>query len=302
MPLEFTCPFCHARTVVDEEYLGLSGPCFQCGKIVAVPLKPSASAAESARQRGHERRVWRVSLTLLVTALLVAGGVLILAGSLLQPVVKAARDWTHRAECSGNLQRIAAALRLYHERHGRFPPAYLVGPDGKPAHSWRVLILPELGEQTLYSQYKFDEPWDGPNNSLLQLRMPRVYGCPADPNFAARTDTSYLAVLGPQAAFGTKPGRPLADFGDGEETTLLVVESHESGITWLDPRDLPFSALSRGINASAKLSVRSEHANGAHVATADGNVRFLSESTSIETLEAMATVNGREVIDPMIGR
>ncbi len=302
MPLEFTCPHCQARTVVDEEYLGLSGPCFQCGKIVVVPLKPSASMAENERQRARERRMWRVSLMLLVTGMLVGIGVLFVGGSLLQPVLQASREWTHRMECDANLKRIATALRLYHDRHGRFPPAYLPGPDGKPAHSWRVLILPELGEQDLYSQYRFDEPWDSSNNSLLQTRMPAVYGCQADPNSITQSDTSYLAILGKRTAFNVPDGRPWTDFVDGAANTLLVVESQQSGIGWTEPRDLPFNALAQGVNGPGKLAIRSSHATGAHAATADGKVRCLGVGTSVELLEAMATVDGREVVEATVER
>lgn len=302
MPLEFTCPYCHARTVVDEEYLGLSGPCFQCGKTIAVPLKPTESAVLDARRRDRERRMWRVSLLLILAGLIAGGGVLMLAGTLLQPIADAARDWTHRQACDANLRRIAAALRSYHDRHGRFPPAFLPGRDKKPAHSWRVLILPELGEGTLYSQYKFDEPWDGPSNSLLALRMPAVYGCPADPNFTTRTDTSYLAIVGPLTAFNSSKGRSLESFGDAPENTLLVVESHESGVSWLDPRDLPASALAKGVNGVGKFCFRSEHVNGAHAVTADGKVHFLKDTTPTEQLEAMATVDGGEIVELGTGR
>jgi hypothetical protein len=302
MPLEFTCPHCQARTVVDEEYLGLSGPCFQCGKTVSVPLKPTASAATDVRRRERERRLWRVSLTLLLAGLLLGGGGMMIASTLLQPVAQAARDWTQRQSCEDNLRRIATALSVYHDRYGRFPPAYLTGPDGKPAHSWRVLILPQLGEQSLYAQYRFDEPWDGPNNSLLHLRMPAVYGCPADPMVVARTDTSYLAVIGKLTAMDTNAGRSRDSILDGPENTLLVVESHESGIGWLEPRDLPVNALAKGINGIGKLTARSEHMNGAYAITADGKVHLLRDTTPTETLEAMATVNSGEVVQGLDGR
>ena len=39
-----------------------------------------------------------------------------------------------------------------------WPPAYLADRDGKPMHSWRVLILPFLEQQELYRAYHFDEP------------------------------------------------------------------------------------------------------------------------------------------------
>jgi hypothetical protein len=67
---------------------------------------------------------------------------------------------SRKATCEARLRQIGLALQNYHDQHGSFPPAYTLGPDNKPWHSWRVLILPQLGEQKLYQEYRFDEPWD----------------------------------------------------------------------------------------------------------------------------------------------
>ena len=46
-------------------------------------------------------------------------------------------------------------------------------------HSWHALILaPFVYQHELYEQYRFDEPWDGPNNSQLADRMPRTFHMP----------------------------------------------------------------------------------------------------------------------------
>ena len=43
-------------------------------------------------------------------------------------------------------------MHNFHDVHKHFPPAVIYGPDGKPWHSWRVLILPFVGQLTLYRQ------------------------------------------------------------------------------------------------------------------------------------------------------
>jgi hypothetical protein len=63
-----------------------------------------------------------------------------------------------------NLKQIGLALRNYHDAYGRFPPAYVADGHGPPMHSRRVLILPWLEKREIYDRYRFDEPWDGPNN------------------------------------------------------------------------------------------------------------------------------------------
>lgn len=78
-----------------------------------------------------------------------------------------AREAARRAQCSNNLKQIAFSLHSYHDRYGCFPPAYIADEEGKPMHSWRVLILPFIEEQALYDRYAFTEPWDGPSNRRL---------------------------------------------------------------------------------------------------------------------------------------
>ena len=90
---------------------------------------------------------------------------------------------------TGPISAVSAGLYLgglinetaesYHLTGIHVPPAYFADESGKPLHSWRVLILPFLDEGALYKQYDFSEPWDGPNNSRLLARMPRVWPhCP----------------------------------------------------------------------------------------------------------------------------
>jgi hypothetical protein len=98
------------------------------------------------------------------------------------------------------LETIGKALHAYLDQYGRYPPAFVSGPDGKPWHSWRVLLLPYLNEAALYEQYKFNEPWDGPHNRQLLEKMPEVY---RDPIYGARADfyAHYAAATGRDAVF-----------------------------------------------------------------------------------------------------
>ena len=66
-----------------------------------------------------------------------------------------------------------------------------------------VLILPFLEETPLYQQYKFSEPWDGPNNSKLIDKMPELY---RDPIHGQKKEhfTHYAAITGEGTAFPRK--------------------------------------------------------------------------------------------------
>jgi hypothetical protein len=174
---------------------------------------------------------------------------LCLCGFLLMPANQQTGRTSYRVDCKNNLKQIGVALHEYHEVYGSFPPAYIADEDGKPMHSWRVLLLPYLDCGYLYKMYDFDEPWDGPNNSKLLSKMPPVYACPSNRN-GRRETTSYVAIVGPNTAWtgftkskfrdGFSKGRRFSDFTDGLSYTIVVVESNSSRVPWMAPRDLKF--------------------------------------------------------------
>ena len=85
----------------------------------------------------------------------------------LLPVHNGVRESARRSVCADNLHQIALALQSYHQANGCFPPAYIADKDGKPMHSWRVLILPYLGHDDIYKAYDFSQPWDAPKNKRI---------------------------------------------------------------------------------------------------------------------------------------
>jgi hypothetical protein len=222
------------------------------------------------------------------------------------PAVKYHGEPARRSQCKNQLKQIVLALDNYHDLHGCFPPAYVPGPDGEPWHSWRVLILPFTEQQSLYDQYDFGEPWDGPNNRKLAGNRLLPYRCPSEPNRISPT-TGYVAVVGTQAAWAGSRPRRRSEFRDGPPSTILVVEIAGSGIHWMEPRDLSFDEARRGINPPGRAGISSHHTQGhahfhhedlvANVALADGRVRVLADWLDPPTLEAMLTIDGNEPID-----
>jgi hypothetical protein len=227
-------------------------------------------------------------------------GFVVSSCSLLVPVIHFPHPHSpnHRGTCHMNLKQIALALHNYHDTYGSFPPAYIADTSGRPMHSWRVLLLPFLEQQALYDQYRFDEPWDGPNNRQLAAYMPRVFCCPSDPG--ANPDlplTSYLAVVGPETAWPDEKACEFRDIKDGTSNTLLVVESHGSGIHWMEPRDLHTGQMAREINPSHGQGICSCHGakrDLAQVALADGSVHVLFNDLTREEVETLLTIAGGE--------
>ena len=71
--------------------------------------------------------------------------------------------------------------------------------NGTPLLSWRVAILPYLGEseKALYGQFKLSEPWDSPHNKALLAKMPKVYApAVAKDGEKDKNVTHYLGFVG----------------------------------------------------------------------------------------------------------
>ena len=97
-----------------------------------------------------------------------------------------------------NLKQISLAFYNFHTATLSMP-ANLATADGKPLLSWRVVILPYLGEEDLYKQFKLNEPWDSAHNRKLIPKMPRVYA-PFRVK-AKEGETFYQVFTGPKTLF-----------------------------------------------------------------------------------------------------
>jgi hypothetical protein len=203
---------------------------------------------------------------------------------------------SRRAVCVNNLKQLALAMHNYHAAYGSFPPRYVPGPDGKPWHSWRVLILPFVEQQALYQGYDFNEPWDGPHNRELLQRMPSVFSCPEMWRSQPGPTTTYAAVSGPDTAFpGAQPVR-IKDITDGTANTLMLVETVNAPIPWTAPIDVDIATLGPSPPGKGMPEI-SAHRHRPNAAIADGMVHRLTREMTRETLRALATIAGGEEVE-----
>ncbi|MFO0845686.1 MAG: sigma-70 family RNA polymerase sigma factor [Gemmataceae bacterium] len=118
-----------------------------------------------------------------------------------------------RALVRRNLKALALAMHNYHDANGQFPPAAVTDRAGKPLLSWRVLLLPYLGQEALYKEFRLNEPWDSPTNKKLLARMPPVF-TPVGEKAQVANSTFYQVFVGPGAVYGSHhnltgwPGTP----------------------------------------------------------------------------------------------
>jgi beta-lactamase regulating signal transducer with metallopeptidase domain len=212
-----------------------------------------------------------------------AGAVVLLA-----PAVIKIREASNRTRSANNLKQIALAMHNYHDVHGHFPPATIIGPDGTTPHSWRVELLPFLEQDNLYKSYKMNEGWDSPANRKILAQMPDLFRAPgSDPQ---GTNACYFVLTGGGSMFSKKEGTRLADITDGTSNTLMLVEAKRD-IPWTKPEDIPYDPN----KPLPKLGGYFD--NGFNAALADGSVRFLPYDIKENTLRALISMAGGEVIE-----
>lgn len=210
---------------------------------------------------------------------------------LLTPIVRKMLEASQHSQRINNLKQIALAMHSYHDVYKSFPATASYDKQDRPLLSWRVHLLPFVGENELYNQFRLDEPWDSEHNRKLIERMPAVYaGNPANPQDKR---TSYLAPVGKETVFppGTKGINLFKDIPDGTSNTILIVEADaDHAVVWTRPQDLvvdlqkPFIGL---VDKSRDYFL---------AALADGSVRVISNQTAPTTLRALFTRNGGETV------
>jgi hypothetical protein len=184
------------------------------------------------------------------------------------------------------------AVANYESANGHYPPAYVLGPDGRPWHSWRVLILPYIEGHDVYRGYDFNEPWDGPNNRRLIGRMPRLYQFHNRPR-EGQTTTNYLAVVGPDTMWPGAEKRLRKDVAGNHSTTLLVVENRGLDVVWTEPRDLNVGTMPFEVNHPHGLSSWYKTPGAA---MADGSVVTIPLGSDPAALRAAVTAVGPKAL------
>jgi prepilin-type processing-associated H-X9-DG protein len=278
MPTSVTC-FCGKTFQAPDTLAGNYTHCPACGSVVYVPW-PLRATQDRLRGPSPIRTLGKILGALMLAALVIA---------LLLPAWSSGTSQpARRAQCLNNLKQIALALHNYHDVYKVFPPQAVTRPDGKPLLSWRVLLLPYLEEDDLYSRFKLDEPWDSRNNLPLLALMPTVYHCPSDP--APPGMTSYEGVVGPHTMWRNDGNCvSLAGVTDGTSNTIFFGEA-SGPVPWSAPQD-----IRHDVNLP-QAGFGSPHPDGFNAAHVDGSVRFIRRTMAPMYLESLLTRDGGEVI------
>ena len=141
-----------------------------------------------------------------------------------------------RHPCINNLREIALGIMNYESAYGTLPPAFTVDAEGNRLHSWRTLILPYIGEVSIYRSIDLTKPWDHPANAKAREAVVAYYACPSTAN--EEHLTTYLAVVGPSCVFTGSTPRKLNEITDGASKTLAVIDANsDQAVHWMSPHD-----------------------------------------------------------------
>jgi hypothetical protein len=217
--------------------------------------------------------------------------------AILLPAVQAARNAATRVVTVNNLKQLSLAM-LNAEMSSEALPAGIVDDEGKGLLSWRVAILPYLGNDEatmLFKEFHLDEPWDSEHNSRLISRMPAVFTSPnAD---SARGLTDIVIPVGPGAAFGEIDrkmglgegvnamvvGVNRSALRDGSSMTVLMMAVPGFGVPWTKPSDMG------GDPVELLAALKKSGVYSFPIAMCDGSVRPLSTESAPANVRAMFT-------------
>ncbi|HEY1785811.1 MAG TPA: DUF1559 domain-containing protein [Pirellulales bacterium] len=181
------------------------------------------------------------------------------------------------------------AMWDYKKAHQRFPSAATHGKDGQPLLSWRVELLPYLGEKELYDQFHHDEPWDSEHNKTLLEKMPEAFHSPRVSDLAGKT--VFLVPTGVETMFFDDQGTTEEQITDGLDQTISIVEvAAEHAVPWTKPADFPVD------KQKPDAGLARDRAGALTVAKAS-LVSTLPRETDAATLWGLFTRAGGEEID-----
>lgn len=308
MAFEFTCPFCLSRTQVSEEFLGMSGPCAECGKQVVMPTRDGQRRLVMAVQTGKASKPESIGETsvradqadrALLRAIVGISGVLLATILLVvfflgMPALRRQMKIADRNNDLSRMKAIATALNAYCDRYGTYPPPNLVDPTGKPLLSWRVLILPFMGYKDLHDEFALDQPWNSPLNMSLIKRMPEVFCSSNSPDAYGAKQPNFVLLTGNATVF--PPSGPLGRTQVADLPTLLLVETNNGLVAWTEPGDIDVSVSGVRFGSKSMESIGGLHAEVALGVDTRGDAMIIPKTTTIAELDALVSPNGREAI------
>ena len=131
-----------------------------------------------------------------------------------------------------DMKYVALAMHNFHDRYASFPPSASYDENDRALLSWRVHLLPWLGERKLYNEFHLDEPWNSDHNRNLMFKIPSVYQT-ATLDLVITGKTTIVVPKSDKGIFQGEAGTPIKEIIDGTSNTILFVEApDDQAVIW----------------------------------------------------------------------
>ena len=184
------------------------------------------------------------------------------------------------SSADSKMRTLILAMHQFEQIFHHLPGSSMRQHRDDPPHSWRVAILPLIGQAELYKQYRFNETWDSPHNAQLISKMPQVFS-----KSKGETSTPFLLIVGDEAAFTMNRPTLFSDITDGTSNTIGLVASALTMVAWTKPEDISSDKAEQNLS------------QGGWAGMLDGSIRTLRANLSKEIRHALITRGGGEGID-----
>ena len=226
-----------------------------------------------------------------------------------------ARETAARTQSINNLKQIGLAMHNFDSANNQFPPAVIFGPDGKPWHSWRVLILPFLEHRIFTTPTTSASPGIRPRTRRSSTRCRPFTATRSTAMRKSRTRTTPRSSVRRRSSGPTGPSRPtrknpplgkggmgFQNITDGTSNTVMI-SSVEPGrkIPWTKPEDIDVGPAFKGFGQPGGIAAPyTFHGRGGGKAAPfvfrRRSVRMIGASVNPRMLAALITCAGGEVI------
>lgn len=213
--------------------------------------------------------------------------------ALLLPAVQKVREAAARQADQNNLKMLGIGYHSYHDVNGKWTGPYSIDPrTGQPntGLSHRVSLLPFIEQASLYSAMDMSSAWDSPRNQPITATAIKTFGSPIDAPLT-NNQTRYQAFVGPGTMYDpAKNPMRITDITDGLSNTIMLVTADDT-VPWAAPKDIPYNPTGPVPTIGQKA-----FGSGTNVLMGDGSVRFVKKGIAPETMRALITRNGGEMV------
>ena len=160
--------------------------------------------------------------------------------------------------------------------------------DGQSKLSWRVHLLPLLGEAELHARFKLDEDWDSEHNLELLEEIPEIFQ-----SVEGSSQSSFLGFGGEGMSMASGMLHKPDDLKDDADLTIMLMDVGDRlAVPWTQPIDLP------SLDVEKLAEIADDTSGKIQVITVSGKKRTLQKRLSLEQLQAMLSIaGGEEVLD-----